>query len=191
MNFWTPTWYPWNEKFSDADLPWEVKYDFVETYTWNSHTGGFDFYWKDDFSSFDNSKWYMSDNWGFEGNSSLFVTSQVSNKDGNLVLTLDKAPTHSEEDSHFLHYQYPPHGHDKYAPLAPIAHHKDEEEEHAHDVHKDVHFQDDWYDMHAYHPLVHHEHAAHEDPEHPHSYTEGHYQQHDHFPTHQTAHEYW
>jgi beta-glucanase (GH16 family) len=75
MNFWTPTWYPWNDQFSEADLPWETKYDYVETYTWNDYTNSFDWYWRDDFNSFDNSKWYASDNWGFEGNSSLFVAS--------------------------------------------------------------------------------------------------------------------
>ena len=103
MNFWTPTWYPWNDQFDDKDLPWEAKYDFIETYTWNEHTGGFMFHWRDDFDSFDNTKWYMSDNWGFEGNSSLFVKSQVSTADGNLVLKLDKAPAHHEGDDHFLH----------------------------------------------------------------------------------------
>lgn len=89
MNFWTPTWSPWNADFSETNLPWEAKYDFIETYTYNAYTNAFDFHWRDDFDTFDSAKWYSSDNWGFEGNSTLFIKDQVSVKDGNLVLTLD------------------------------------------------------------------------------------------------------
>jgi len=138
MNFWTPTWFPWNQNFSDADLPWEAKYDFVETYTWNEHTGGFDFHWRDDFDTFDQNKWYKSDNWGFEGNSSLFVTSNVETKDGNLILKLDKAPKTAHDDHHFLHEEYYAHSHDKWAPQAPLAHHGDKYSDIQHYAHHDA-----------------------------------------------------
>jgi len=157
MNFWTPTWYPWNESFSDHDMPWEARYDYVETYRWNDYTNGFELYWRDDFDYFDSSKWYTSDNWGFEGNSSLFVANQVSTHDGNLIITMDYAPGHADKDVHFLHETYHPHGYDEH----PV-HYPAYDDPHGHE-HHEGHWPDDtdhevFYDKHAYEPLIHHTH---------------------------------
>lgn len=195
MNFWTPTWSPWNNKFSEEGLPWQAKYDFVETYTYNAYSNGFDFHWRDDFNTFDTSKWYKSDNWGFEGNSTLFVADQVTVADGNLVLTLDHAKNAKQE--HFLQDAHP--GHDAYAPHAPVAYHGDEHDPIKHYAHHDIHTKHDesHYDPHAFRPLTHHEHAGPQDIEKVHSdhkYTPGVYEKHEDLPdymTHHTTDEYW
>ena len=101
MNFWTPCWSPWNDYFDDAEMPWYAKYDFVEIYDYDQKTGDFNLRWRDDFNTFDSKKWYASDNWGFENNSSLFMSSQVYVEDGNLVLKMDYNDGHARE--------FPPH----------------------------------------------------------------------------------
>ena len=53
MNFWTPTFDSWGKGFNAADMPWYVLYDYVETYTYNAETKGFDFHWRDDFNDLD------------------------------------------------------------------------------------------------------------------------------------------
>lgn len=75
MNFWTPCWEPWNDYFDDAEMPWYAKYDYVEVHDYDQEKKEFNLRWKDDFNTFDSHKWYASDNWGFENNSSLFMSS--------------------------------------------------------------------------------------------------------------------
>ena len=87
MNFWTPTFDKWGNGFSNTGMPWYAKYDYVETYTWNG--SGFDFHWRDDFDSFDDSRWYKSDGWSFAGNSTTFYASQVYTEGGALVLKME------------------------------------------------------------------------------------------------------
>ena len=101
MNFWTPCWEPWNDYFDDAEMPWYAKYDFVEVYDYDQDKKEFNLRWRDDFNTFDSKKWYASDNWGFENNSSLFMSSQVYVEDGNLVLKMDYNDGHART--------YPPH----------------------------------------------------------------------------------
>jgi len=43
MNFWTPTFESWGKGLDAKDMPWTVEYDYVETYTYNSHTKSFEF----------------------------------------------------------------------------------------------------------------------------------------------------
>ena len=74
MNFWTPTWSPWSDFFDDSEMPWYAKYDFVEIYDYDLSTKDFKLRWRDDFDHWDEKKWYTSDNWGFENNSSLFMS---------------------------------------------------------------------------------------------------------------------
>ena len=201
MNFWTPTWFPWNKDFKEENLPWEAKYDFVETYTYDHETNGFVFHWRDDFDSFDQSKWYKSDNWGFEGNSSLFVAGQVEAKDGNLVLKLDKAPSKTGDEGHyFLHDAHYRTTHDKYAPYAPVAHHGDSHEPMSHYAHHDIltkqtrHDDDDFYDHHAFEPLTRHTHQPYDKEEKDHKYTEGEHMTYHGYPhdqDYQTPEQYW
>ena len=89
MNFWTPTFESWGKGFNSADMPWYVLYDYVETFTWNSETKGFDFHWRDDFVSFDANRWHKSDNTTFDANSTTFRASQSYVRDGHLVLKME------------------------------------------------------------------------------------------------------
>lgn len=89
MNFWTPTFNSWGKGFTDKDMPWYVLYDYVETYTYNNKTKGFDFHWKDDFNTFDSNRWHKSDNTTFDANSTTFRASQSYVLNGNLVLKME------------------------------------------------------------------------------------------------------
>ena len=77
MNFWTPMFEPWGSGFDPRDMPWQLVFDYVETFTYNAETGGFDWHWRDDFDSLDTARWRVADNTTFEGNSSVFRASQV------------------------------------------------------------------------------------------------------------------
>ena len=95
MNFWTPTFDSWGKGFDDKDMPWYVNYDYVETYTYNTETKGFDFHWKDDFDTFDSNRWHKSDNTTFDANSTTFRATQSYVLNGNLVLKMEP-DLHSE-----------------------------------------------------------------------------------------------
>ena len=112
MNFWTPCWSPWNDYFDDAEMPWYAKYDFVEVYDYDQDKKEFNLKWRDDFNTFDSKKWYASDNWGFENNSSLFMSSQVYVEDGSLVLKMDYNDGHARtypEHHQVVHSEKPHH----------------------------------------------------------------------------------
>lgn len=112
MNFWTPCWSPWNDYFDDAEMPWYAKYDFVEVYDYDVDKKNFTLRWRDDFDTFDTKKWYASDNWGFENNSSLFMSSQVYVEDGNLVLKMDYNDGHARDypaHHEVVHHEKPVH----------------------------------------------------------------------------------
>ena len=90
MNFWTPTWSPWGDNLDDSDMPWYTRYDYVKVEKYNVETESFDFYWQDDFDSFDSKRWLKSELWTFGGNSSTFYVNQVYTEDGALVLKMEK-----------------------------------------------------------------------------------------------------
>ena len=102
MNFWTPTFESWGKGFNAADMPWYVLYDYIETYTWNNETNGFDFHWRDDFVTFDANRWHKSDNTTFDANSTTFRASQSYVYDGNLVLKME--PDVPQALHHGQHY---------------------------------------------------------------------------------------
>ena len=89
MNFWTPTFESWADGFEETNMPWYTLYDFVEAYTWNAETNGFDFAWRDDFDTFDAHRWQKSDNTTFAANSTTFRGTQTYVQDGNLVLKME------------------------------------------------------------------------------------------------------
>jgi len=70
-------------------MPWYVLYDYVETYTYNGETNGFDFRWRDDFNDFDARRWHKSDNTTFDANSTTFRASQSYIDSGHLVLKME------------------------------------------------------------------------------------------------------
>jgi len=94
MNFWTPTFDSWGKGLDAKDMPWYLLYDYVETYTYNSETSGFDFHWRDSFVTFDTNRWHKSDNTTFDANSTTFRASQAYIDNGNLVLKME--PDHHE-----------------------------------------------------------------------------------------------
>ena len=98
MNFWTPTFAGWGDGFNDWDMPWYVMYDWVEVYKYNSTTGGFDFYWRDDFTLLNTSRWLVSNNWTFGDNSSLFISSHVYTLDGLLWLKMSKTTAATNDE---------------------------------------------------------------------------------------------
>jgi len=90
MNFWTPTWSPWGDNLDASDMPYYARYDYVEVWDYNADTKDFEFNWREDFNGpLDESRWLVSNNWGFGGNSTTFMSSQVYTEDGNLVLKME------------------------------------------------------------------------------------------------------
>ena len=89
MNFWTPTFESWGKGLDAKDMPWYLEYDYVETYTYNHETSGFDFNWRDSFNTFDTNRWHKSDNTTFDANSTVFRGSQAYIKNGSLVLKME------------------------------------------------------------------------------------------------------
>lgn len=89
MNFWTPTWMPWGENLDLSSMPWFVQFDFVEAYSFNQDTRGFDLLWRDDFDSLDLDRWFVSDQKVFGGSDSWFVSRNVYTENGSLVLRME------------------------------------------------------------------------------------------------------
>ena len=73
MNFWTPMWNDWGGGRNDSTMPWYAKYDYIEAYDWDASTDTFNLRFRDDFDTLDQNIWRVSDNWGFNDNSTLFV----------------------------------------------------------------------------------------------------------------------
>jgi len=91
MDFWTPTWSPWGDKFTGSNMPWYTKYDYVKVEKYNEKTGGFDFHWRDDFDSFDEDRWFKSNGWGSgDGCSTIYYNDQVYTEDGHLILKMER-----------------------------------------------------------------------------------------------------
>ena len=90
MNFWTPTFSSWGAGLDDRSMPWYTRYDYVEVYTYNWSTKGFDFHWRDDFDYYDTSRWHVKEGWGFNDNSSNFFQSNCYTENGALVIKMEK-----------------------------------------------------------------------------------------------------
>ena len=90
MNFWTPTFDSWGGGLNDYSMPWYARYDYLEVHRYNWDTGDFYFHWRDDFDTFDESRWEVKEGWTFESNSSTFYRSQVYSENGALVLKMEK-----------------------------------------------------------------------------------------------------
>lgn len=69
MNFWLPAWDGWGNGFDPVGMPWFAQYDYVEVYDYNQNDQSddpFTLRWRDDFNTFDTSRWVKSDAWSFE-----------------------------------------------------------------------------------------------------------------------------
>ena len=102
MNFWTPTFHSWGAGFNPVDMPWYVLYDYVEVFTYDEAHNQFVFHWRDDFDSFDSSKWHKASG-GFDSNTSVFHPSNVYTTGGHLVLKME--PEHSSLEEHEIEHR--------------------------------------------------------------------------------------
>ena len=87
MTFWAPSEGIWSKGFNPKGMPWYASYDYVETYKWNGK--GFDLHWRDDFDTFDNSRWLKANGWSYDGNLCTWYASQVGVFNGQLHLKLE------------------------------------------------------------------------------------------------------
>lgn len=89
LNVWaseSPEWAgPWDESI----LPVYMRVDWVEYYKWNG--AGFNAApeWRDDFDTFDSSRWGKAD-WTFDGNRVDFIPGNAYVQNGSLVLALTR-----------------------------------------------------------------------------------------------------
>lgn len=89
MNFWIPSWDKWHNGFDPAEMPWYARYDWVEVYDYTGDENDpFSFRWRDNFDTFDYSRWKKSNNWSFNDNQVTFMDHQVYTENGELVLKL-------------------------------------------------------------------------------------------------------
>ena len=90
MDFWTPEFAGWGDNMEDdATMPWYTRYDWVEVYDYNQWNDSFTLKWRDDFNTLDLDRWFRSDGWSFDLNSSLFLASNTYVENGKLVLKME------------------------------------------------------------------------------------------------------
>ncbi len=93
MNIWSPIYSNWAGVWNDALLPAFGYYDWASYYRYTPGTGSygtgnnFTFDWKDEFNSFDETRWEKASH-GFTGNRSSFAPENVVFADGKLILCL-------------------------------------------------------------------------------------------------------
>ena len=106
MNFWTPEFHIWGQGLDSSDMPWYLMYDYVQVFTYDEADNEFHEHWKDNFDSFDSTRWHKATG-GFDSNSSIFHPENVSVKAGNLVLKMEpEAIHHDDQPVHHKHYQH-------------------------------------------------------------------------------------
>lgn len=89
FNLWASESEAWTGSWSDAVLPVYQQVDYIRYQTYNSETGTFDDGWRDDFDTFDTTRWAKA-NWTFDTNRVDFSPENVTVKDGILFLALTK-----------------------------------------------------------------------------------------------------
>ena len=89
FNIWPPNNPGWVGSWSNAILPVQMFVNWVEYYSWNG--GGFNSSptWRDDFNSFDTTRWGTAD-WTFTENLADFSPSNAVTKNGYLVLAITR-----------------------------------------------------------------------------------------------------
>ena len=85
FNTWISCSVPWVGEFDRSNLPQYQYVDWIEYYNYND--GNFNFEWRDDFDTFDTSRWSKA-TWTFDCNEVDFTTDNAYTEDGNLVLAL-------------------------------------------------------------------------------------------------------
>jgi hypothetical protein len=93
MNVWNPAYTNWIGEWNDYVLPAFAYYDWVSYYSYTPGSGNygtndnFTFQWKDDFDSWDQSKWDKSTH-TWDGNNCDFIQENAVLNNGNLILCL-------------------------------------------------------------------------------------------------------
>jgi hypothetical protein len=93
MNVWNPAYTNWIGEWNDNVLPAFAYYDWVSYYSYTPGSGNygtgnnFNFQWKDDFNSWDQSMWEKSTH-TWDGNNCDFIQENAVLKDGYLILCL-------------------------------------------------------------------------------------------------------
>lgn len=87
FNIWASTSQSWVGAFNPAILPVYQFVNYMEYYSYNPNTRSFTLSWRDDFNSFDTSRWAKAD-WTFDGNYVDFDPANVVIRNGTLVLAL-------------------------------------------------------------------------------------------------------
>lgn len=99
FNVWPSENVDWAGAWDDSILPVTMLVDWVEYYPWNG--AGFDVapQWRDDFNSFDTTRWAKAD-WTFDGNRADFTPQNAYIQNGNLVLAITRdAPSGASSGS--------------------------------------------------------------------------------------------
>lgn len=99
MNLWVANAVSWVGEFDPAVMPSSSRYDWVKVYEYTPGTGdygnnnNFTFLWEDNFDSFDEDRWEITDFGGFDGNLSGFyaTNTQFNTEEGEVVLTVQEA----------------------------------------------------------------------------------------------------
>ncbi len=89
MNIWASESVEWTGEWDDSVLPVYQFVNYIEYKAYNSTTKTFEGGWRDDFNSFDETRWSKA-NWSFDTNRVDFVPENLVVKDGILVLALTK-----------------------------------------------------------------------------------------------------
>ncbi|MES2674464.1 MAG: family 16 glycosylhydrolase [Pseudomonadota bacterium] len=87
FNIWASTSEPWVGAFNPTILPVYQFVNYMEYHSYNTSSRTFSLAWRDDFNSFDTSRWAKA-NWTFEGNYVDFDPANVVVQSGTLVLAL-------------------------------------------------------------------------------------------------------
>lgn len=93
MNIWIPAYTNWVGEFMPSTLPAYAYYDWAAYYSYTPGSGNygtnnnFSFIWKDEFDSWDQSRWDKATH-TWDGNNCDFVKENVAFKDGKLILCL-------------------------------------------------------------------------------------------------------
>ncbi len=89
LNLWASTVESWVGTFDDSQLPVYQFVSYLDYKTYNTTSKTFEGGWRDEFTSFDTSRWGKA-NWTFDENRVDFAPENVVVKDGILVLALTR-----------------------------------------------------------------------------------------------------
>jgi endo-1,3-1,4-beta-glycanase ExoK len=87
FNIWASESVPWTGSWDDSKLPVYQFVNYIDYKAYNTTTKVFEGGWRDDFNSFDTTRWSKA-NWTFDTNRVDFFPDNVVVKDGILVLAL-------------------------------------------------------------------------------------------------------